>query len=340
MGKVKIKDPFGAAADPAMPQIAIALDKRRAGPLFKRGFRNLVSPDQVLRIHKIKVLRHKPGKRCVIRFDLFREPPGDPEQSFTILGKIRANRSPATPYNLQMAFWQAGFDAQSGDGICVPEPVGIMDELQMWFQRKAPGKTATTLITPESDDALPGKIAAAAAKIHRANIPTDKMHSIADEMRILKECFATAAKRRPELAGRLESLYLKAENASSRLSSRPACGIHRDYYPDQILFDGARLFVLDFDLYCQGDPALDIGNFIGHLTEQAVRLHRRADALALAENALRENFLKISGPQHAQAIQIYTDLTLARHIFLSTQFPERAEFTEPLLGLCEERFSK
>ena len=340
MGKVKIKDPFGAAADPSMPQIAMALDKRRAGPLFKRGFRNLLAPDQVLRIRKIEVLRHKPGKRCVIRFDVFTEPPGDPEQSFAILGKTRANRAPVTPYNLQIAFCHAGFGAQSADGISVPEPVGIIDELQMWFQRKAPGQTATTLITPASDVSLPKKIAEAAAKIHRANIPTEKTHSIADELRILKECFAAVSLRRRDLAHRIAALSIKIEKASSRLTSRPTVGIHRDYYADQILFDGSQLFVLDFDLYCLGDPALDIGNFIGHLTEQALRLYQRADALASSENALRERFLEISGPNHAEAIQIYTDLTLARHIFLSAQFPERAHLTEPLLAFCEERFSK
>src|SRR5437773_3836244 len=31
------------------------------------------------------------------------------------------------------------------------------------------------------------------------------------------------------------------------------------------------VWLLDFDLYCQGDPALDIGNFVGHLTEQSLR---------------------------------------------------------------------
>jgi hypothetical protein len=30
-------------------------------------------------------------------------------------------------------------------------------------------------------------------------------------------------------------------------------------------------------------------------------------------------------------------LTLVRHIFLSTRFPERRPWTEPLLDLCEER---
>lgn len=340
MGKVKVKDPFGAAADVSMPQIAVALDRRRSGPLMKRGLRALLTDDQVLRIARIEVLRHKPGKRCVICYDVFTEPPGDPNQSFTILGKIRANRSPVTPFNLQSTFWDAGFDAQSPDHISVPQPVGIIEAMQMWFQRKAPGATATALITPESSTDLPRRIAEAASKIHRANISIDKQHTIADELRILKECFASVSMRRPDLSNRIAKLQIQAEQAACDLGPRPTAGIHRDFYADQILFDGQRLFVLDFDLYCQGDPALDIGNFIGHLTEQSLRLHNLEDALEPAEDALREKFLEISGPAHRQAIQLYTDLTLARHIYLSSQFPDRAHLAEPLLALCERRFNK
>lgn len=339
MGKVKVKDPFDAASDPSMPQVAIALDRRRCGPLFKRGLRKLVAEGQVLRIHRIEVLRHKPGKRCVIRYDVFTEPPGDPERAFAILGKIRAKRAPNTAFNQQQAFWDAGFASESADGISVPEPVGIIDELLMWFQRKCPGKTATLLITPEASDDLPKRVAEAAVKIHRANVPTEKSHSLGDELRILQDCFAAVQKLRPQWSDRLKKLLEKMA-AAAALGDRPIVGIHRDFYSDQILFDGERVFVLDLDLYCMGDPALDVGNFVGHLTEQSMRLHNRIDALQSAEHALRDRFLQLAGSSHARAVEVYTDLTLARHIYLSTQFPERAHLTEPLLELCEERFSK
>jgi hypothetical protein len=339
MAKVKVKDPFGAASDQSMPQIAIALDRRRCGPLFKRGLRKLIADDQILRIHRIKVLRHKPGKRCVIRYDVFTEPPGDATQSFAILGKIRAKRAPNTAFNQQQAFWDAGFDSDAADGISVPEPVGIIDELQMWFQRKCPGKTATSLITPDSTNDLPERIAAAAAKIHRANVPTEKAHGMADELRILKDCFAVVAQVRPNLSDRLGKLFVKMERAAASLGARPTVGIHRDFYSDQVLYDGS-VCVLDFDLYCMGDPALDIGNFIGHLTEQAMRIHYRFDALERSEIALRDRFLELCGSHHRHAIDVYSNLTIARHIYLSTQFADRSHLTEPLLHLTEQRFSK
>src|SRR5262249_18953846 len=124
------------------------------------------------------------------------------------------------------------------------------------------------------------------------------------------------------------------------LSNRPTVGIHRDFYADQVLFNGDRLVILDFDLYCHGDPALDIGNFIGHLTEQALRLHNNPVAVEKAESAVRERFLELSGSEHRRAVEAYTNLTLARHIYLSDKFPERSHLTAPLLELCEEQLSK
>ena len=98
-----------------------------------------------------------------------------------------------------------------------------------------------------------------------------------------------------------------------------------------------RLWLIDFDLYCLGDPGLDAGNFIGHVTEQALRERGDAGAMAEVEQALEDRFVELSGEAVRKSVRAYTTLTLARHIFLSTKFPERSHLTERLLELCEER---
>jgi thiamine kinase-like enzyme len=121
------------------------------------------------------------------------------------------------------------------------------------------------------------------------------------------------------------------------VSASGDCGIHRDFYSAQVLVDEGRLFLIDFDLYCRGDPALDIGNFIGHMTEQSLRELGDARAMAEQENALEERFVTLAGEEYRSRIQAYTTLTLTRHVYLSTQFSERQKFATSLLGLCEER---
>lgn len=332
---IQIEDPFQASADESMPQLALALDAERARKLLKRGLPRLLPGGQILRLKAIRVVRHKPGKRCVIEFDVFIEPPTGTSETFTILGKIRAHRYGNTGFRLQEAFWESGFDDRSADNISVPEPLGVIPELQMWFQRKIPARTASMVLDRENRPELASRIAEAAVKIHQASVPPSKKHSLDDELGILHDCFLQVAQRRPEWGTRLEELFARCRRTSEALGDRPATGIHRDFYADQILFSGDRLFVIDFDLYCEGDPALDIGNFSGHLIEQGLRIHGRADALQKARLALEERFLELSGRGHSEAVDLYRVLTLARHIFLSTQFPERTHLTEPLLQLCE-----
>ena len=41
--------------------------------------------------------------------------------------------------------------------------------------------------------------------------------------------------------------------------------VHRDFYYSQVLIDGPRLTLIDFDLICLGDAAIDVANFNAHL---------------------------------------------------------------------------
>lgn len=64
------------------------------------------------------------------------------------------------------------------------------------------------------------------------------------------------------------------------------------FYPDQVLVDRDRLWLVDLDLCCQGDPALDIGNVIAHITEQSLRQMGNPSALGDQEAALQDAFIQ------------------------------------------------
>jgi hypothetical protein len=55
---------------------------------------------------------------------------------------------------------------------------------------------------------------------------------------------------------------------------------------------------------------------------------------------MEERFVALSGEGTRHAVRVYSALTLARHIHLSTLFPERRHLTGDLLELCEERLEK
>lgn len=334
---IPVTDPFGAAGDAEMPSLAPALDPDEARRQFDERLGHLAGENGRLDLRGIRVTRYKPGRRCVIEYELDVERPDAPPQAVTLLGKVRVRRFGKSGYRLLKAFREAGFGADAPDGIRVPEPAGTISKFRMWLQHKVPGRTATGLLVGPDGEALARRISEAAHKVHRASVPTGRRHTMADELRILHERLPEVARREPRWEGRIGRLLEACDRLGARTPEAEPRGIHRDFYADQVIVDGESIHLIDFDLYCEGDPALDAGNFLGHLTEQGLRSFGDPEALAGVEAALEERFVEHSGEAARPAVRAYADFTLARHVHLSTLFPERRTFTGDLLELCEER---
>src|SRR6266511_2429986 len=330
-------DPSDAASDRELPTLALALDPEKVRPAFKRGLPRLAGEHGVVKVKSITVLRHKPGRRCLIEYDVRVELPEGQRTKEKVIGKIRARRFGNESYRLLDAIWNAGFDATSSDGSSVPEPLGVIPEFRIWLQRKVDGTEATLRLLEPGGGALASRTAEAIHKLHTAGVPAERSHTMADEVRILHEHLPLVTETKPGLRRRIERLLAACDRLGAAVPPPRPCGIHRDFYPAQVVVQGDRLFLLDFDLYCQGDPALDVGNFLGHVIELGLRIHGSADALRDREAALEERFVQLAGASTRPAIQAYTTLTLARHVYLSTRFTERTRHTEALLELCEQR---
>lgn len=74
------------------------------------------------------------------------------------------------------------------------------------------------------------------------------------------------ARRLPADQARIEGLLAALQAAEQRLARdvepRP---VHRDFHLRQLFLDGRRVWLIDWDLYARGDPALDLGNFVMYL---------------------------------------------------------------------------
>jgi tRNA A-37 threonylcarbamoyl transferase component Bud32 len=335
--KIKVTDPFFAAQDAQLPTVALALDPPMVKEEFSRGLPRLSGPEGRVIVRSITVVRHKPGRRCVIDYDVRLESPDQPRRKAMLVGKIRARRFGNEGNRLQDAIWAAGFQADSPDGVSVPEAIGVIPQFQMWLQRKVHGTVATLLLSKADGVELVSRIAEAINKLHRAGVPTDRSHAMADELKILHECLPRVAEQKCSWAPRIARILNACDALGSTVPAVKPCGIHRDFYPAQVIVHRKRLCLIDFDLYCLGDPALDIGNFIGHITEQSLREFGKPDALRDREEAMENRFIELAGEVSRPGVRAYTTLTLVRHIYLSTQFAERTAFTEPLMRLCERR---
>jgi aminoglycoside phosphotransferase (APT) family kinase protein len=318
-----------ASIDPDMPLIEAALDSASAAQhidLSRLGAGPWTISDA-------KLIRHKPGRRCLIEYQL-ESSVGD---ATTLLGKMRARGVDARAFALQQQLWSSGFDNNAIDGVSVPEPVAIARGLGMWLQRKVPGQSLGNMLGASMPD--PSRAAAAIAKLHGSDCTPMKRHRLSDELAILHQRLSALAERKPHLAPQLARLASAANVLAARAIPVRARPIHRDFYQDHLLFDGSWVHLIDLDLVCMGDPAVDIGNFLAHLSEDSVRRHgdpeRLRDWQHAFESAYRRRMPEVPGGN----IRLYELLSLARLVEISDQMPERRPFTEDLLNYCAEGFA-
>jgi hypothetical protein len=319
-----------------MPFLERALDPEQMQPQLARLLAG-GSPSARVRLRNVRLVRHKPGRRFLVEYELDVAAAGEAERRVALLGKSRARGLDTRTFRTTGALYEAGFDASAFDGVCVPRPVGVLPELSMWLQEKAPGEAAWKGLLGPDGPSLARRIAEAVHKLHRSGVATRRQHGMAEEMAILRDRLARVAQQRSAWARRLERLLAACERVAASVPEPDPTGVHRDFYPDQVLVDGQRITLLDLDLYSAGDPALDVGNFAAHLIEFSLRTSRDPAALSACEEALEERFLDLAGPGRRAAVRAYADLTLARHVFISTQFEDRIPFTGEILALCESR---
>ena len=285
-------------------------------------------------LRAIRVTRYKPGRRCIVEYEIEAEADESGTRSVVLIGKSRLKGLNGNANFALEALWNGGFNP-SRSSVCVPQPLGSVPPWRMTLQRKVPGVPASDRLTGSDGVRVATHIAEAIHTLHsRGTIPA-RQHTLADELRILHDRLPKVS-RQP---ARVERLLQQCDRLASVVPHGETRAIHRDFYPAHVLLDGERLWLIDLDLYCAGDPALDVGNFLAHMIEERLRREGSAEGLADAEGAFESRYAQLAGRRVLRAIRAYTTLSLVRHVYLSTQYSERQHTTEALIDVCERRLS-
>ncbi|CAN5711550.1 hypothetical protein BH23DEI1_BH23DEI1_12010 [soil metagenome] len=324
-----------AHGDAAIRSLRAALDPVAVQDAFGEMFAERREASPTLR--SIVVRRHKPGRRCLVAYECTSN--DGTGEVMTILGKVRAKGADERAHSLQRLLWRNGFGPTSDDGVYVPEPLGVAPALGMWCQRHVPGALDVALLAGRQGPTMASHVAEAIHKLHRSSVAVARIHTAADELTILTKRLHALADERPNWASRLDRLLRGCRALHASFEVPQACVIHRDFYHDQVLVHGADVYLIDLDLCARGDPGVDVGNFVAHLVEAAVRIHGDPEALDRPAAAFVERYVELAGPRVRSSIEAHVTLALARHVQISASMPDRAHCTEGLLALTEERLA-
>lgn len=313
--------------DPAMPELDGALNTCRVLPEIVCAMGDGTLPS--LRLAPPELIRHKSARRALVRYRF------EGEKTKVLLGKIRAKGPDRRTPQVHRALRAAGLDGLADHGVGVPRALGRVDTLHMWLQEEVSGDPLAQYLDParSPETKVLARIGGALAHLHAVPAVVDHNWSFVDEAAVLRRAIEKAARNMPEEGNALCKIVVASEAQLEKLSNAPVCGIHRDFYFDQVLVDSHRTWILDLDLYAIGDPAIDIGNFLAHLDEFALRRFGDRNALAAQAAAFLAGYAEVMPLPTAHRIATLRSVSLARHIHISTLFKDRRHITHDLISI-------
>jgi len=320
--------------DPRIPTLAAALDPTAAA----RAIEDTAVPWAHVEVLGAELIRHKPGRRALIDYRLALHPsPTGSEEPIRVLGKLRRRRIDYYSYQLAGALQRNGFGRDGPGDVRAPEPFGLVLDLQMWLQRFEAGRVVEPMLLEADAPGLARRIADALHRVHTSPLPRIRRQTLRDELDILNQQLTGAAEASPELALEIDAAHQAARTLAGRIAPGAITGIHRDFHPHQILARADTLVLLDFDLFSEGDPLIDAGNFSAHIQELALRSAGALDSLAEVQSAFEERFLSLTSDARPQDLARHRALALLRHVAISQRIEDRASYTAPILAAAREQ---
>jgi Phosphotransferase enzyme family len=257
--------------DGELPTLVEATARERMVEIFRETL------DFVVEDCEIELVSYRRRQRCVLRYTVADAEGG---QRLVAYGKVSAVGSETPKDVLVGELHRRIVEGGTGRSLSVPRSLGWRPELQLSLLEALPGEA---LIGPALrarllGDPPPGAppleemVAAcghAAAVLHGSGIALGPTRTIDDELAGLQRDMAIVRPFVRDSGDRAQAWYEQVAALAEQSEPLPPCLSHGDFKYEQLLFDGARSALVDFDALCQAEPALDLGKFLAHLRVDA-----------------------------------------------------------------------
>ncbi|MCV2492014.1 ABC transporter transmembrane domain-containing protein [Geodermatophilus sp. YIM 151500] len=332
--------------DPELPALVLATDPPELvamlGPLLTSSVSGLV-----LQGCRAQVVRYGKGS-CVLRYELaWRLPTSSRSLKQVLYGKVHGDGRGQLVGPAVSALRDHMLDG-SGPALpfLVPRFQAYLPDLRLTLLEAVPGSPLLPgLIREGAPGASPeGAVVACAriaAALHRSSIPVGPPRTLAGELDDVRAAVDRLAQLAPALAASLRG-HLGPVGDLVLDPPGPVGVAHGDFDASQVLFDGPSTALVDFDTVCLAEPALDLGQFTGHLAVAVRRAHDPArvgaDGGESLESAFVSEYVRQSGTDEPDVllarVAAYRTLTLAR-LAVRSWCQLRAPKLRPALDLLD-----
>jgi hypothetical protein len=323
---VAVLEQLGMAAyafpiDGELPTLVAATDSSVAGPalgelLFVNG-----RSDVVIENCRAEPIHYNRRHRCMMRYEL--DLSGG--EHMALYGKVAADASGARIPDLVAALTEP----LAGAGVTIPECLGWRQDLQLVTFTEIPGVPRVAQLLkarlrgddaveePSLEDAVEtcGRIA---ATLHTSGLRLGEPRTLESEVVRLRENLSPIQRLSADLGRQLEEWLDLVEQRAAASPALDLCQCHGDFSYTQLIFDGSRPGLVDFDNFCQAEPALDLGQFLAYLRYAGIKArgNSRAERAGLSRDLagrFADAYVTAGGPAAAlERVDLYEAINLTR----------------------------
>lgn len=293
--------------DPALPGLRVATSEPDMAAALQRVLPECADGSHHVVRCRVTPERYRPGQRCTLRVDAcLRGSHGDWSRR-TLYAKVYDDPAEMLLANEVMRSLAGSPGARTGV-VAFARPIAVLQDIRVMLQEAVPGLLLESYLKSMAGGATAGdprgwtgvvRSAAAVAQVHAVPLVVARRRLIEEELGSFVERAGRAAAVHPPAGEPLLALARALPAWRGRLDGwggRTAL-IHGDCKPNQMLFDGERIALLDFDTCAMADPAADVGTYLATLRQLGIWQSLRAKDSVAAQSrtawlrALEERFL-------------------------------------------------
>jgi hypothetical protein len=260
--------------DEALPALGLLTDPERAGSLLETAIRVGAPAYRNLQILAAtpKVMRYSPGSRCTVlyRLALPAQPQAATWPDMVVAKTYHRSDKGRIAWEGMRALWRSPL-AGSG-AVAIAEPLAWLPELKILVQGPIPQERTLKelLLAALLSDATRSqhelreslaKTAAGLVELHHCGAPSAQGATWEEELAEVRQVLGRLTAVVPDLDGAADPFLSDLERLAARIAADPALPAHRSFRPAQVLLHNSAIGFIDFDGFCQAEPALDIALF-------------------------------------------------------------------------------
>jgi len=290
----------------AMCAVKVPLPEAFFNSDFRARLGSVFSEHHSIADMTIQPMRRRPGSRHVFSYKLLVADKRTGKHNVVeLVGKqdtTRAVGKAAKEFEAMRLLWSAGFGQDNR--FRIPQPLHHFEDLKLIIQEKARGSKLRTFLGDGNDTSFNHARMTGLwlAKLHNMPVAPSRVCAYRDEKASLRMFVEALKTDQPQLQYELQQYAAEVEKRFDSFDGVQATHVHGDFHPDHVYVAANFITVIDFERFCIGDPARDLGSFVGHMRTTAYSLGKSIETVNREIVAFLESYF--TGVSDARANEI------------------------------------